>query len=208
VSQESISVVLPLKDAQTWLLRETEKLLECLADFVVPFEVILIDNGSTDYTAEVIDDLRRSYPQVRGLRMQNPCNASEAVQKGVSQAAGELIFVQELSEPIRISDLMKLWALRTDKSLVMARAQTSARRVDEQWVQRLMQWGKKISETWGESPNRYSGLQMLRRSGIKALGRQIPNGQLEMAHFSHQSIAPPKYVETTGRKTSRLMSRT
>jgi len=138
VSQESISVVLPLKDAQSWLARGTEELLECLTDLSVPFEVLLVDNGSVDFTAEIVDDLSRVYPQVRYLRLAVSHPVAEAAQRGVERSTGEIIFVQELSAPIRVTDLLKLWGLRTDRTLVMARAQTSARRVDEQWLQRLM----------------------------------------------------------------------
>ncbi len=196
VSQESISVVLPLKDAQSWLARGTEELLECLTDLSVPFEVLLVDNGSVDFTAEIVDDLSRVYPQVRYLRLAVSHPVAEAAQRGVERSTGEIIFVQELSAPIRVTDLLKLWGLRTDRTLVMARAQTSARRVDEQWLQRLMPWSKKFSDTWNEGNSKFAGLQMLRRSGLKSLRREIPEGRIEVAHLSHQAIATPKFVDS------------
>lgn len=204
VSQESISVVLPLKDAQVWLKLGTEDLLECLSDFSVPFEVILVDNGSSDFTAEIIDELRRVYPQVHSVRLKVARPAAEAVQLGVERSAGEFIFIQELSAPVRISDLLRLWNLRGDKSLLMARAQTSARRVDEQWLQRLMPWSKRFTESWNESQGRFSGLQMLRRSHLRSISRELPQGQLEVAHFSHHGVAPPKFSETVAKSGFRL----
>jgi hypothetical protein len=204
VSQESISVVLPLKDAQVWLKLGAEDLLECLGDLGVRFEVIFVDNGSTDFTAEVIDELRRQYPQVQSIRLKAPRPAAEAVQVGVERSIGEIIFVQEMSAPIRVSDLLRLWALRADKSLLMARAQTSARRVDEQWLQRLMPWSKRFTDSWNETQGRFSGLQMLRRSGLRSISKENPTGQLEVAHISHHAVAPPKFAESIATSGTRF----
>ena len=196
VSQESISVVLPLKDAQIWLIQGAEELLECLSDLGVMFEIIFVDNGSTDFTPEIVDELRRQYPQIQMLRLPMTQNAADAVQIGVERSIGEFIFIQEMSAPVRISDLLRLWGLRGDKSLLMARAQTSARRVDEQWLQRLMPWSKRFTESWNESQGRFSGLQMGRRSGLKSVNKENPTGQLEVDHISHHSMAPPKFSES------------
>lgn len=204
MSQESISVVLPLKDAQVWLKLGAEDLLECLGDLGVRFEVIFVDNGSTDFTAEVIDELRRQYPQVQSIRLKSPRPAAEAVQLGVERSIGEIIFVQEMSAPIRVSDLLRLWALRADKSLLMARAQTSARRVDEQWLQRLMPWSKRFTDSWNETQGRFSGLQMLRRSGLRSISKENPIGQLEVAHISHHAVAPPKFAESIATSGTRF----
>lgn len=204
MSQESISVVLPLKDAQVWLKLGAEDLLECLGDLGVRFEVIFVDNGSTDFTAEVIDELRRQYPQVQSIRLKAPRPAAEAVQVGVERSIGEIIFVQEMSAPIRVSDLLRLWALRADKSLLMARAQTSARRVDEQWLQRLMPWSKRFTDSWNETQGRFSGLQMLRRSGLRSISKENPTGQLEVAHISHHAVAPPKFAESIATSGTRF----
>ncbi|MBL8873409.1 MAG: glycosyltransferase [Planctomycetaceae bacterium] len=204
MSQESISVVLPLKDAQVWLKLGAEDLLECLGDLGVRFEVIFVDNGSTDFTAEVIDELRRQYPQVQSIRLKSPRPAAEAVQLGVERSIGEIIFVQEMSAPIRVSDLLRLWALRADKSLLMARAQTSARRVDEQWLQRLMPWSKRFTDSWNETQGRFSGLQMLRRSGLRSISKENPTGQLEVAHISHHAVAPPKFAESIATSGTRF----
>lgn len=204
VSQESISVVLPLKDAQVWLKLGAEDLLECLGDLGVRFEVIFVDNGSTDFTAEVIDELRRQYPQVQSIRLKSQLPSTEAVQLGVERSIGEIIFIQEMSAPIRVSDLLRLWALRADKSLLMARAQTSARRVDEQWLQRLMPWSKRFTDSWNETQGRFSGLQMLRRSGLRSVSKENPTGQLEVAHISHHAVAPPKFAESIATSGTRF----
>lgn len=204
VSQESISVVLPLKDAQVWLKREAEHLLECLGDLEVRFELIFVDNGSSDFTAEILDELRRQYPQVFAFRLVATRNMSEAVQLGVERSSGEIIFIQEMSAPIRVADLLRLWGLRGDKSLVMARAQTSARRVDEQWLQRLMPWSKRFTDSWTETQGRFPGLQMLRRSGLSHLKKDLAAGEFEVAHISHHAVAPPKFAEAIAKSSTRL----
>jgi hypothetical protein len=151
-----------------------------------------------------MDELRRQYPQVQALRLKSPRPAAEAVQMGVERSIGEIIFIQEMSAPVRVSDLLRLWGLRADKSLLMARAQTSARRVDEQWLQRLMPWSKRFTDSWNESQGRFSGLQMLRRSSLRSISKEIPTGQLEVAHISHHAVAPPKFAESVVKSGTRF----
>lgn len=56
-----------------------------------PFEVIFVNDGSTDATAARIAELRKRYPWLREVRHERPCGQSAAVRSGVLAAHAPII---------------------------------------------------------------------------------------------------------------------
>ena len=64
----SLSVLLPVKNAQATLNSAVHEILDVMTDSGDRFEVLIIDDGSTDATSEVAHELTRHYPQIRLVR--------------------------------------------------------------------------------------------------------------------------------------------
>src|SRR5574338_756719 len=56
------------------------------------YEVTVVENGSTDYTVEVCEDLARRYPRFRLLAHREPLGYGGALQVGFKAATKELVF--------------------------------------------------------------------------------------------------------------------
>lgn len=67
----------------------TIKTLEALTD---DFEVIVVENGSTDYTADVLDELDKRYEQLRIFTYDEPLGYGGALRVGFANATKDLIF--------------------------------------------------------------------------------------------------------------------
>ena len=100
--QRSVSVLLPVKDAQATLNEAVLEALDWLADHASQFELLIIDDGSTDATSEVGHELTRHYPQVRMICHRTPLGQEAAIQAGLSRSRGDVVMVQERPHRYRV----------------------------------------------------------------------------------------------------------
>lgn len=204
VKNETISVVLSVRNAQTWIRLDIERLLDSLVDLTERFEIIVVDSASTDYTLEILEDLSRRFPQVRFQRTDASVSLENAMHCGIKLAQGDLIFTNLSAARFAVEDLRKLWALRGDRRLMMARSRTTARRIDDKLVQKLTHWAQRVtaSRTVAAVPVEvFGGLQMLRREAIDQLENRHPS-QIEVSHISHQKTTTPKLMEKRRQQTA------
>jgi glycosyltransferase involved in cell wall biosynthesis len=106
-----ISVVVPLYN-------EAESLPELVAwiDRVaksnnLAYEVIMIDDGSTDGSWSVVESLRSEYPSVRGVSFMRNYGKSAALYVGFEMAQGEVVFTMDADlqdSPDEIPELRRM----------------------------------------------------------------------------------------------------
>lgn len=191
--EESISVVLPIHNAQSSLPAQFEPLLDGLSDLAGEFQLVLVDDASTDATPELLDDLQRIYPQVESIRNTQQLGPAACVRLGLERVTGDILFVRESYEIMGMHDLSELWKLRVDPSIVMARARIRTRKVDDSLLKKLTDWGKRVEASWFGKAHQTSELHMYRRQGIEHFLTSKPErNQVEVAHLSHRRIASPK----------------
>jgi len=87
----SLSVLLPVHNAQSTVGDAIGRLLEILPELTNRFEIIVIDDGSSDATCEVADDWARHYPQVTFFRQATLSGWQAAVLKHAWRARGEYL---------------------------------------------------------------------------------------------------------------------
>ena len=90
-----ISVVIPL-------FNEAESLPELMAwiDRVMQanhfsYEVIMVDDGSDDYSWEVIEDLKKSFAALKAIRFQRNYGKSAALNEGFKAAQGDIVVTMD-----------------------------------------------------------------------------------------------------------------
>src|SRR5688572_10701831 len=85
-----VSVVVAVFNEEENVAAVCEEILAGMAP-VASFEIVWVDDGSTDRTAEVLQAIADRDPRVRLLRHDRRCAKSQAVRTGVQHARGEWI---------------------------------------------------------------------------------------------------------------------
>lgn len=116
----SVTVILPVCNLQDVLKDRVHCILDALPELSSTFEVIIVDHGSSDETLEVAAELSKSFPQVDF--QDGSGDAESAVEEGIRRTSGEVIFVYDPTMPFSFSSMRRLWEMRRDDELVMARS--------------------------------------------------------------------------------------
>jgi cellulose synthase/poly-beta-1,6-N-acetylglucosamine synthase-like glycosyltransferase len=163
----SLSVVLPVHNAETTLTHNVYELLDVLPEIATRFEVLIVDDGSTDHTEEIAHELAHCYPQVHVVRHARRRGTNAAIQTGMTRTTGDVVFVHDESTPISASELRNLWSLRNDRELVMARAEMPCPFPSPHVLDRLSAWGDQMHNA--PAALGFGGMQMIRREAAAEL---------------------------------------
>ncbi len=121
-SRPWVSVIIPIKDERDNLPPLTEQLLKVLGSHersrATPFEILYIDDGSTDGSSRVLDDLAAQYPQVRILHFDRNYGKTSAFDAGFRRATGELIVTLDGDLQFDPADILTLLPLAAQYDLV------------------------------------------------------------------------------------------
>jgi glycosyltransferase involved in cell wall biosynthesis len=102
--ERSLSVLFPVRDAQATLAASVHEILDVVSDAGGSFELVIIDDGSSDATSEVAHELTHDYPQIRLVRHTRPLGRQAAIHSGLRRSQGELVIVHEGEQGYRIID--------------------------------------------------------------------------------------------------------
>jgi glycosyltransferase involved in cell wall biosynthesis len=162
---DSLSIIVPVRDAEASLAADLHRLLDLLPDLTHRFEIVVVDDGSTDQTVELVRDLAIEFPQLRLIRHPQPQGRDAAVKTGLQWAQGKTVFVQEDPLALSAADLRRLWSLRRDDEVVLARAPRQAGEFSPALLDRLSAWGQSLRNSMQGRAT--SGIQMIRRAAAE-----------------------------------------
>lgn len=100
-----VSVIIPAFNEATRIISTLEGVVKHLSDKTYEWEVIVIDDGSTDDTAKLVGDWSQTYPTVR-LETADHRGKGWAVRRGMLSATGAYRFMcdADLAMPIQLLD--------------------------------------------------------------------------------------------------------
>ncbi len=106
-----ISVVVPLFNEEESLPELCAWIEKVALDHLLTYEVILIDDGSTDESWQVIERLSVSNPFIKGIKFQRNYGKSAALNEGFKAAIGEVVVTMDADlqdSPDEIPELRKM----------------------------------------------------------------------------------------------------
>ncbi len=94
-SSPFLSVVIPVYNEAAIVAFAAAELSEALERRKLDFELLFAENGSTDRTPQILEQLAQANPRIRWMHSPRP-NYGEALKQGILRARGEVVICDEI----------------------------------------------------------------------------------------------------------------
>ena len=163
----SVSVIMPAFDEGPNLVQVVPRAAEVLSAASEDFEILVVDDGSTDGTAEVMTDLATRHPQLRLLRLRRNYGKATALQAGFDRARGEVVVLMDADGQDLPEEIPKLLdALEAGLDLATGRRVSRNDRAVKRHTSRV--YNRATAMVTGIDGEDFN-------SGLKAMKREVMN---------------------------------
>lgn len=139
-----LSIVLPCYNESAGLAALVERFAESCGD--VSFELILVDNGSTDRTQEVLPGLLAKHPFTRAVRVEVNQGYGHGILTGLQAARAEVLAWSHADLQTDPADVFRAWKLYQE-SPAPERTLVKGRRYGRGLSERVITWGMQCAAT-------------------------------------------------------------
>ncbi len=133
----SLSISFPAYNEEANVGRAIEDALRVASRLTDDLEVIVVDDGSADRTAEVVREYAERYPQVRLVKHEVNQGYGAAVFDGLMAGSKEWAFFTDSDLQFVMDDLERLWEVRDQADLILG--YRAPRR--DPFIRKLNGWG-------------------------------------------------------------------
>ncbi len=110
-----LSIVIPLLDERDSLTELTQWIHQVMQDNDFSYEIIYIDDGSTDGSWKMISDLQKSYPTIRGIRFRRNYGKSAALNTGFEKSKGDVVITMDADLQDSPDEIPALYKMITEE---------------------------------------------------------------------------------------------
>lgn len=103
-----LSIVIPVFNEEENLRALTTELVDVLQSLNTTWEIICIDDGSTDASFNALKDLQKLVPHIRIIKFKENCGQTAAFDAGFKAAKGEVIVTMDSDHQNDPNDIPKL----------------------------------------------------------------------------------------------------
>jgi len=86
-----VSVVIPVFNEDQFL----EELVRRVIASKIAYEILIIDDASTDQTPKIIEKIIKKYPIIEAITLPKNKGKGNAIHQGIAKASGEIILIQD-----------------------------------------------------------------------------------------------------------------
>jgi glycosyltransferase involved in cell wall biosynthesis len=106
----SLSIVIPVLNQEDKIITCYEQLIGVLDRLIEKYEIVFVDDGSTDNTFQLLSDLRQKDPRVKAIRFGCSFGNAASLSAGMNYSSGEIIVTMNPDLWVSPSEIPKLLA--------------------------------------------------------------------------------------------------
>jgi dolichol-phosphate mannosyltransferase len=186
-----LSVVVPVKNEAENIAPLVAEIRAAL-DGVTAYEIVYVDDGSTDGTAAELARAGAGLPRLRVLRHGSSCGQSAAIRTGVKAARGEWIATIDGDGQNDPADIPRLLAMAREAGIATLIAGWRQKRKDTGWKRFSSRVANGVRSRLlrDATPDTGCGLKVFRREMF-----------LDLPYFDHMHRFLPALVQRAGGRT-------
>jgi glycosyltransferase involved in cell wall biosynthesis len=138
---DSVSLFFPVYRDERTVRIVAEKALRLLRSLGVPFEVVIVNDGSPDKSGAIADELAREHAEVRVVHHPKNLGYGAAVKSGIGASRHELVCMTDGDDEYEVEDFRKLLKLKDRYDLIITfryRKIYSSTRIFVSWVYNVL----------------------------------------------------------------------
>ena len=164
----SLSIFFPAYNEQANLPTLIERTVAAVSPLTGDYEIIIVNDGSKDRTAEVAEELSRKYPQVRLVNHPQNMGYGAALISGFAAATKDAVFFSDSDNQFDLAEIRQFWDLiGTNRAVVGYRIKRA-----DPWMRKVNAfcWGRLIRLLFGfKIKDLDCAFKMFRRSDVAGL---------------------------------------
>ena len=106
-----LSIVIPARDEEGCIEATVRHLHLELKLHAVPHEIVVVDDGSSDKTWEILDSLRAEMLELAPIRSPGPHGFGRAIIRGLDGSSGDAVVIMMADESDDARDVVRYWKL-------------------------------------------------------------------------------------------------
>ncbi len=175
-------MILPLRNDADRVSLVVAQALEILPELTPRWKLVLVDDGSTDATGEILAELARTYPQTTIIHNSTPTGDNACFRGGARMTDTDFVLLRSSDCDLDLTGLHKMWKRAAAHPLVVARVHGDAARG------RFARAARKKEHGLAAGP----ALQLIER---RALGPWLAGKEQDLQGYLHARRYPQHEVE-------------
>ncbi|MCX5707824.1 MAG: glycosyltransferase family 2 protein [Candidatus Omnitrophica bacterium] len=115
----SLSVILPIYNEEANVELTLKTILAYLEKLTDDFEIIAVNDGSTDQSPKILAELARKHPRISLINSPKNTGYGWALRKGIISAAKDWILLFDADGQFDIADLERLWEAKAGIDFIL-----------------------------------------------------------------------------------------
>ncbi|HKJ42374.1 MAG TPA: glycosyltransferase family 2 protein [Sunxiuqinia sp.] len=111
----NISVVVPLFNEEESLPELTQWIIRVMDENDFSYEIILIDDGSSDRSWEVVERLNKENPKIKGIKFQRNYGKSAALYAGFAATKGDVVITMDADLQDNPEEIPEMYQMITEE---------------------------------------------------------------------------------------------